>query len=388
MVNKCMELFVVKRKIAISVVVPLYKGREYIKKVSFMVNSASELFYQETGQLIELIFVNDYPEDILHIDELEKSNVHLINNDRNLGIHASRIIGLRRSKGKYIHFLDQDDLIDKEYYVSQYTRINDNDVVVCNGKFRNSRVIIPDLSHADKITSKEAYFSSLSEIVSPGQTLIRRSSIPKEWTKYVLQNNYCDDAFLWVLMKNNNKQFTVNFEMLYVHVETGENASQNWTVTREALFELMKVIRTNNLIDKKYEQILIPCIENKMDKHSRYETLENDLKIVEKNPLILKEYLIRNNYKNISLYGYGIIGKRFHCICKSIGIKIGYSYDKGVLSTDDMEIYAIDQDAPIADIIIITPVQEKEVLMRELRKRRKEPIIGIDTLLSSVIEKM
>ncbi len=133
---------------------------------------------------------------------------------------------------------------------------------------RDSRVIIPDSFQADKIASKEAYFSSLEDIVSPGQALIRKKSIPNEWTENILHNNYCDDAFLWILMKNKDKKFAVNNDMLYVHVETGKNASQSWNITQNALFELMKVVQTNELIDRKLEQILVSCIEKKIDKHN------------------------------------------------------------------------------------------------------------------------
>ncbi len=380
-----------KRKIAISVIVPLYKGKKYITRLFSMIQVARDLFIQEKNQLIELILVNDCPEEKICLDELKNRECdyyYIINNETNLGIHSSRIIGLRKARGEFIHFLDQDDLISQDYYLNQYLKIGNNDVIICNGKFRDSRVIIPDSFQADKIASKEAYFSSLEDIVSPGQALIRKKSIPNEWTENILHNNYCDDAFLWILMKNKDKKFAVNNDMLYVHVETGKNASQSWNITQNALFELMKVVQTNELIDRKLEQILVSCIEKKIDKHKLYENLENDLKRVERTPSLLKEYLSSHEYKKISLYGYGIIGKRFHYICKSLGVEISYSYDQNTLSTKDMIIYKMEENAPEVDIIIITPIQEKNAILQELRKRRKETIVGIDTLLKNVIKKV
>ena len=53
-----------------------------------------------------------------------------------------------------------------------------------------------------------------------------------------------------------------------------------------------------------------------------------------------------------------------------------------------MIIYKMEENAPEVDIIIITPIQEKNAILQELRKRRKETIVGIDTLLKNVIKKV
>ena len=69
------------------------------------------------------------------------------------------------------------------------------------------------------------YYNNL--IRSPGQVLIRKSSIPAYWSEQIMKNNGSDDAFLWILMLCSGARAAVNEELVYEHVYTGENTSGN-----------------------------------------------------------------------------------------------------------------------------------------------------------------
>jgi len=83
-----------------------------------------------------LCVVWDY--QLLATKALKVDSMKVYTNKRNLGIHASRICGLHHSTGEYILFLDQDDVIEPRYFLSQFQAIGDSDAVICNAT-QNSR---------------------------------------------------------------------------------------------------------------------------------------------------------------------------------------------------------------------------------------------------------
>ena len=98
----------------VSIIVPLYNGEKYIKKL------LSNIFSQ-TYSNIELILINDGSSDGTYdlVQKLIKKSpntikVILINQD-NQGISKTRNNGLDEASGDYVVFIDQDDGINRDY---------------------------------------------------------------------------------------------------------------------------------------------------------------------------------------------------------------------------------------------------------------------------------
>ena len=94
----------------VSIITPCYKGEKYLPS-----NIASVL--QQDFKDFELLLIDDKsPDNTREImqKEREKSGfdprIHLLQNEKNLGIVGTRNRALQLAKGKYICFLDQDDL--------------------------------------------------------------------------------------------------------------------------------------------------------------------------------------------------------------------------------------------------------------------------------------
>ena len=90
----------------VSVIIPYYK------KINFFHKSLLSVLNQEYKN-IELIVIYDDRDlnDLKKIRSLTKYNkIKLIVNRKNLGAGLSRNIGIKKSRGKYIAFLDSDDL--------------------------------------------------------------------------------------------------------------------------------------------------------------------------------------------------------------------------------------------------------------------------------------
>lgn len=90
----------------LSIIIPIYNAEKYLKK-------CLDSVLHQTFQNIEVICVNDCSKDrsleILNSYALKDSRLKIINNETNLGPGANRNIGIKKSQGKYITFIDADD---------------------------------------------------------------------------------------------------------------------------------------------------------------------------------------------------------------------------------------------------------------------------------------
>ena len=216
----------------ISVIVPIFKGQKYISTIQKMITQNID-FAESQGYAmkIELIFINDYPDDTLHVKTIDKRyDVIVVENDKNSGIHQSRVNGLNRAKGDYILFLDQDDKISSNCLLSQYIAIGEADIVVGNGKRflagKYRRIYRSEKKHK-LVRCEKVFLKAADQIVSPGHCLIRKESIPSEWKEHIIMKNGGDDMFLWIMMFECGCEFAINRQIVYKHVYTGTNVSND-----------------------------------------------------------------------------------------------------------------------------------------------------------------
>lgn len=119
----------------VSVCVPVYNAERYIEK-------CVQRLMEQTFDNLEYIFVNDdTPDssfDILHkvIEEYpdRKSQIKIINHDKNRGVCEARKTAIYASKGEYIIHCDPDDLPELDYIQQLYEAAieNDADIVWCD----------------------------------------------------------------------------------------------------------------------------------------------------------------------------------------------------------------------------------------------------------------
>lgn len=360
----------------ISVIIPFYHGNKYIDNLIKTLEKAINIV--EDFCEVEVIIVNDSPDCEIDIKYDYKINIIITFNDKNHGIHYSRVKGLLHSKGNYIVFLDQDDSVDEKYFISQLSALSEADIVICNGVFQDNRVIISD-NEKKRIEDKYGYAESLKDIVSPGQALIRRKAIPREWIDNIMNENYCDDAFLWLLMKNNNKKFVVNKEMLYRHVEHGNNSSLNFSNNIKAMSELKCIINEKNLLDKKMTSLVNITLQKKIEKQKIYQKTEviintfcNDLN---NGKIHIKDLAI-------GVFGYGNFGKTIINCFKQNNVNKLYIIDNYYIATksEECSLYTEKDNWPPMDVLIITlPYSFNDIKMR-LENRAVNEIISVNDI--------
>ena len=111
----------------ISVVVPVYNTGNYLK-------SCVTSIIQQDYQNFEILLVDDGSNDVTTIDLCDKladtyENV-LVYHKQNGGSASARNYGIIEAKGKYIGFVDSDDVIDSNMFSTLYSLIKKDEVKV------------------------------------------------------------------------------------------------------------------------------------------------------------------------------------------------------------------------------------------------------------------
>ena len=229
----------------ISVITTMYKGKAYLDGLLDNIRENTINLKGEYPDLeVEYIIVNDCPEDQVYVKGDFPFNLIVVNNISNYGIHESRAIGVKKAKGDYIQFLDQDDHLNSNALLLQYREIGKADVCVANGYEKEGDELSPIYPNfnAQKIAIKDIYYYYVgNQIISPGQCLIRKNAIPSEWLSNFMKVNCSDDYLLWLIMFAQKKLFVINKEYLFYHELTGINISGKYETKYNSNLEMCDI---------------------------------------------------------------------------------------------------------------------------------------------------
>ena len=235
----------------ISVIVPFYKGNCYMQQLFAIVAANAK---QAKPAQVELLIVNDSPEQPVEYDPawVEGFSLRILENETNMGIHGSRVNGIRHAHGTYIQMLDQDDLLAENALASQLAAIGDAQVCVANGIDQAGKgAIYESPAHQQWATRPRFYYSLGNMIVSPGQCLLRRDAVPAFWMEQIMTRNGSDDLLLWLLLFGENATWAVNPQSLYTHVFTGQNVSSDGLKMSASSREVLEKLEQNGKLTPK-----------------------------------------------------------------------------------------------------------------------------------------
>lgn len=240
----------ISKDIDVSVITPFYKGNAYLEKLFQCIRKNAENAPKIT---IELVLVNDSPQYKLQYNKkwVQKFQLKVIHNPANSGIQQSRINGIRAASGHFVIMLDQDDILHENAICSQMKSIKDNDIVVGNGFDENpvsNGKIYKSINQQKHVQDLHYYYLVGNMIVSPGQCMIKKKIIPNEWCMYPVKNNGSDDLLLWILLLKKEARWTINPDVLYRHVFTGNNISSDLNRMISSTNEVIDLLKHLNLI--------------------------------------------------------------------------------------------------------------------------------------------
>ena len=249
------------KKPLISIIITYYKKKNFIKKTL-------DSIFNQTYKNYEVIFVYD-DEDKIDINFLKKllskfKKKKIIINKKNLGVAGSRNLAIKYSKGKYLAFIDADDVWKKHKLLKQlhfmetnsynfsftsYAVVNEKDMILNTRKAN---------SDADYSTLYNSNFIGLSTVMI-NRSIIRSVHFPNLktqedfalWLKlarkgYKLKHLNQTLSF-WRNSKNSLSSNTLNklrdaFKLYYIH----ENKNLIFSVYSVLILSYNKIFRTFN----------------------------------------------------------------------------------------------------------------------------------------------
>ncbi len=342
----------------ISVVVPLYRGKQYISRMIDSIERNSNIDGLET----EVIFVNDNPQDFFQkADYPSCLKIKFLNHKQNKGIHQTKIDGFQMSEGRYILFLDQDDKITNDYFENQLQKIGKKSAVFCNGYRRQGELIYSAGRMEERSFDLQEYLSLGYPLISLGQLLIRREAVPKGWIENPMKHNGWDDHLFWVCMLQEQCPVAYNDAYLYVHEETGGNASFNWTAMENSGTEFKDKVCGLGIFEEEDKKKFIETIEKRIRKYNKY--MELDELIEKVKPQDLQDYLYKNSIYKIAVYGIGVYGKKLCQMLDSQKLCIQYGIDQNAFNKNvAFPVYeSIREDIPVDCIICATGFEDEEM---------------------------
>lgn len=241
----------------ISVITTVYHGNKYMPRLVQMLDANAKALRQAgIDEKVEYLLVNDSPWEPVELPDtgMDSITVRVLDNPENQGIHRSRIRGIREARGEFVAILDQDDVITDDFLASQYRTLGGGDVVICNGTKEldgSTRPIYRDKLKMSLVGRKIFYLKAANQIVSPGQSLLRKSAIPEAWLQYPMQTNGSDDLYLWLLYLNAGTKFVLNPQRLYIHKQVGDNLSNDLRKMCESDGEMCRIMSEHKLLPEK-----------------------------------------------------------------------------------------------------------------------------------------
>ena len=288
-------------EILISIIVTVYNNEQYIKK-------CLETIIPQLNSKIELIIVDDGSSDstINICNEIIKGtrNITIVLNEHN-GLSNSRNTGIKRSRGKYIVFVDGDDWIDKSYlkYLEEIINNNHYDVILINttkyfegeGKYLVENFNFSDLDkHPSKATEKKFIYNNICgrawRLITRRQFLLDNKLF---FTYGILHED--EEWVTKVLNLYNSIFYSPKIRYFYRKHNNSIMSSKSFKNYNDLLSVAIKLFdfSHNKINYKNYTQyVVFRCIRNSYGNYNKFNNAEKSL---------LDSWYI--NHKIIFLYG-------------------------------------------------------------------------------------
>ena len=235
----------------VSIIIPYYKKKSFFKKT---INSVLNQTYKNFEVI--LIYDDNNRSELLFVKKVLKKvkNKKIITNKKNVGVGISRNHGIQRSKGKFISFLDADDIWDKNKLKKQikYMKTNNLNFSYSNYSIIDDKgVLLKKIKSPEAIKFKNLLFScdiALSSVIV-NSSLLKSEKFPNLKTK--------EDYLLWLkLSKKNVKMLGIGENLMFWRKTSNSLSSSIGQKLKDAFLVYNKYLKFNFLISL----ILIFCL--------------------------------------------------------------------------------------------------------------------------------
>ncbi|RRT93466.1 glycosyltransferase family 2 protein [Empedobacter falsenii] len=279
----------------VSILIPVYGVEKYISKcLDSVVN--------QTYKNIEVLFINDCTEDNSiniveqYINSKNKNfdKITIIHNQTNIGLAATRNVGLKNATGDFIFHLDSDDYLELDAIESLITlQLQENaDIVFSNLRFvySNESTVVKKLKF---ISDKDEYLTNIlfrSTGLNVVGNLYRKDLF--EDVKFVEGLNFGEDYVTLPKLVFSSNKITFLEKPIYNYIKLNTN-SYTSNINKKSILDIISA----------YENIHQFFIQNKTNKfiqineNAFYNLKAQIIKTTKGNKELLSEFKIKiQNY--------------------------------------------------------------------------------------------
>lgn len=261
-----------KSEVKVSVIMPVFNASEYLKECLNTV-------VKQTESDIEIICIDDQSVDDswdILVSYAEKDNRFVLQkNAKNIGAAGTRNIGLQLAVGKYVMFLDADDVYDLELIeiLSNKAGEHESDMCICGYKnFFDKLEIVPDKKanalpfvRGDGVYNIHTLPENIFQVVglAPQYKIYRREFILENDINFQNLKNSNDVFFNMIAMALSKKIVYIPWVLVYHRVHEGNVTSsrnvyqyEDYKAYRKVYNRLLKT----NLLNICYKSYASRCV--------------------------------------------------------------------------------------------------------------------------------
>ena len=227
----------------VSIIIPYYRKKSFFEKTIDSINSQTYKNFE-----IILIYDDNNRSDLLFVKKVLKKtkNKKIIVNKKNLGVGISRNRGINKSKGKFLSFIDADDVWNRNKLKKQikFMKKNSLDFSYSDYSIINEKgILIKKIKSPKTIKFKNLLFScdiALSS-VTIRSNLLRSEKFSNIKTK--------EDYLLWLkLSQKNIKMMGIRENLIFWRKTNNSLSSSIVQKFKDAFLVYNKYLKLNFLV--------------------------------------------------------------------------------------------------------------------------------------------
>ncbi|MGX7233590.1 glycosyltransferase family 2 protein [Enterococcus italicus] len=205
----------------VSIILPCYNSEETIKE-------AIESVLNQTYLNWELIIIDDCSEDTSYNvikNYLMIDTIIYFKNKKNLGVSESRNIGIKKSSGEYIAFLDSDDIWDKCKLEKQIRFMKTNNLLLTFTSMKYINYDGNSLAGTFRV-KKDKSFKTLRyhNSISTSSVIVKKNAIGD---LKMVSGDFHEDYLFWLSILKKNKIDAVPLDDLLVTYRFSKNSKSS-----------------------------------------------------------------------------------------------------------------------------------------------------------------
>mgnify|MGYP003975234945 FL=1 len=231
----------------VSIITPSYNSSKFIMDC---IDSVISQTFQNWEMIIVDDCSNDNSRNIISNFSEKDERIKSIFLEENIGAAASRNVAIRQAKGKYIAFLDSDDIWKKNKLEKQISFMNEKDIAFSftsyqtiseDGKTKHSVITAP---------KKMCYHSYLKNTIIGCLTVIINKEKTGDFQMPNIRSSH--DMALWLLiMKRGFSAYGLDENLAYYRIVSTSNTSKKWKAAKE-VWDVYRKVENLNIIYSTY----------------------------------------------------------------------------------------------------------------------------------------